>query len=562
MTRTRMFAALIAVVLALAPDARAALEDDPLIKKLLEADQTAGFSGTADRVYGMWGKSLQVAQSSKLETAQAFLKLYGAALGFPADLKLSDWKPLEMPGAAASPALFLAPTIGGVPWLGGAIGFAFDAQGNLAGLIGAYRPLLPALPATIDQAQALKLAVQAAREALPKRPVKAGGKVHQFLHVKDGKLAPVFMVEIALDSPGGQWNVFIGPGGEVLQQICGDLSADPEGTVYPTYPDATMATAKHPLPDLLPPPPGEAWRLNGRFFVSRSSNPQVAISADGQFHFPPKRPRDDGSTRPSTDADFDDPRFLETNVYYHLNHARRRALDLGAGNTDNLPINYDVWIPPLDLAGNEAPGAGAAVTELEREINKARTNNAYFSPVEMHIRFAYRNARFDGIHPATDASVIYHEFGHAVQTAMNPLWRIALGEEGFQAASVGEGFGDFFAAAVTGEPVLGLRYFSTKTGRQRTCANSFVVADIGGKLDKEEHAAGQVFSGTCWELRGKFQNPDDGARLVMHAIRLTPPPATFERVAIGFRVADVLLWGGSHLTVIDEVLKNRGLVPK
>lgn len=557
-------AIMLGAALAGAPDARAALEDNPLIKKLLELDGTVGYKARlSEKVFGFWGKSLKKAKGSAMETAQEFLNVYGLALGFPSELKLADWKRIDLPGSAAPPVLFLAPGVGGVPWLGGAIGFAFDTQGNLAGLIGEYKALLPAVAATIDQGRALKLAVQAARARWPRRPIKAGGKVHQFMEARDGKLLHVFMAELALDAPAGQWNVFIGPGGEVLHEASGDLSAEPAGTVYPTYPDPTMATTRHPLPDLVAPPPGNPWTVHGRYFVSRSSNPQQAVSADGLFEFPPKRPNDDGSARTTTSADFDDPRFLETNVYFYLSRARRRAYDWGGGDTDNLPINFDVWIPPLDLAGNDAPVVGGAVGAIEQKSDESRTNNAYFSPVEMHIRFAYRNPDFGEIHPATDASVIYHEYGHAVQTAINPLWKLALGEDGFQADSVGEGFADFFAASITGDPVLGKRCFSIATGKQRTCQNSFVFADIGtSKLRKEMHAAGQVFSGACFDLRKKIGNPDDAARLVIHAIGFTPPPVTFERVGIGFRVADVILFGGSHLGIIDDVLTSRGLVPK
>src|SRR5260370_9111309 len=64
-------------------------------------------------------------------------------------------------------------------------------------------------------------------------------------------------------------------------------------------------------------------------------------------------------------------------------------------------------------------------------------DNSWFSPHDSSLTFG-----LGGVDDAEDAEIILHELGHAIQDAICP----GFGQSA-EAAAMGEGFGDYFAAS-------------------------------------------------------------------------------------------------------------------
>ena len=110
----------------------------------------------------------------------------------------------------------------------------------------------------------------------------------------------------------------------------------------------------------------------------------------------------------------DDPGFADINAYYHLDLAQRHLKALGF--TDLIPGALDV------------------------DTDAGYQDNSLYDPFERRLELGR-----SGVPDAEDPMVIWHEFGHGVQHHIVP----DLGEEGDWGA-IGEGFGDFLAAAGDG----------------------------------------------------------------------------------------------------------------
>jgi len=181
-----------------------------------------------------------------------------------------------------------------------------------------------------------------------------------------------------------------------------------------------------------------------------------------------------------------DPRFETTMAYAHLDRLQRHFQALGF--------------------------TGAAAVNAEPQ-------NVYTLPVYGFDNSLYMGGQDfilygnGGVDDAEDAEVILHEYGHAVHDAQVPGWG-----DTHEGGSMGEGFGDFLAAA----------YFagSISEGFQDTCiadwdATSYSSAnppclrriDTAKKyptsMTGSVHADGEIWSGFLWDLRTLLRCPDE-----------------------------------------------------
>ncbi|MDH4070060.1 MAG: hypothetical protein OEV30_06520, partial [Ignavibacteria bacterium] len=105
--------------------------------------------------------------------------------------------------------------------------------------------------------------------------------------------------------------------------------------------------------------------------------------------------------------------FEAVNIYYHVSRAYQYIHSLGF----NIPSLKGLQIDPHGYQGSD---------------------NSHYSPSGNWMSFGE-----GGVDDAEDAQVIWHEYAHAIQYNINPVWG------GGESLALGEGFGDYWAASYT-----------------------------------------------------------------------------------------------------------------
>jgi hypothetical protein len=89
------------------------------------------------------------------------------------------------------------------------------------------------------------------------------------------------------------------------------------------------------------------------------------------------------------------------------------------------------------------------------------------------------------------ADVVYHEFGHGFHQYS------AKAGAGTLDPALGEGSGDFYAASITNDPLIGPGFFTNGTGLRALDGGARWPDDI----DQDPHVTGLIWGGTMWDLR-------------------------------------------------------------
>ncbi len=171
-----------------------------------------------------------------------------------------------------------------------------------------------------------------------------------------------------------------------------------------------------------------------------------------------------------------------------------------------------------------------------------------------------------GVDDGEDADVIVHEYGHSLQDqAVKNYGRTV------DAASIGEGFGDYLAAAMsaltTGGSEFdacifdwdGVSYSSTGCGRRAD--RSFTLKKAEAACFEEIHCLGEVWSSTLSELRQTLGVDEAGVsvmdRVTLESNFMLTKGASFKSAAKALLAADQLLYAGAHVPAIQAELTAR-----
>ena len=235
----------------------------------------------------------------------------------------------------------------------------------------------------------------------------------------------------------------------------------------------------------------------------------------------------------------DEHGFEEVMVYYHVDAARR-------------------YLERLGYRGPRAIFRGA----MRANVNGTRDDNSWYSPTEKMLTFGTGD-----IDDAEDAETILHEFGHAIQDAICPDFG-----QSKEAAAMGEGFGDYFAASMCE---------SKKPARYATSVMSWdgLFAGLSSRLDPpclrrvdsrmthadfnergDEHDNGQIWSATLWEVR-KLLGREKGDRVILESHFQLDGFTTFARGARAILDADRNLEGGRHVAALARIFRRRKIGP-
>jgi hypothetical protein len=238
-----------------------------------------------------------------------------------------------------------------------------------------------------------------------------------------------------------------------------------------------------------------------------------------------------------------DDRFEALMAYFHIDRAQSYVQSLGFPNVLSSRIRANVNAP--------IPGP----------MTEDGQDNSYFDPLTGELTFGTGWAD-----DAEDAETIVHEYGHALQDAQIPGFPLTAG-----AAAIGEGWGDYFASALsaTYTPRAGFDgcwdewdAFASGLGNclrrvdwnLRPGQASSDCTDV-----TDEHCAGEVWSGALWAIRRAIGGRIADRMALQSHFSLTAS-ASFGDAARALFAADRALYGGVHRFVLKAVLASRGLV--
>jgi Fungalysin metallopeptidase (M36) len=202
-------------------------------------------------------------------------------------------------------------------------------------------------------------------------------------------------------------------------------------------------------------------------------------------------------------------------------------------------------------------------------------DNSFYTPLGDRIELGT-----GGVDDGEDQDTIIHEYGHAVQDA-----QVRGFGRGLQAGSMGEGFGDYLAAAMSAETRLVrkhgrfdpcvMEWDSTSYAAVPSClrrtdspiTKSQAYARCRDPISgtRDVHCVGEVWSGALWRLRRALGN--DGGESIMDQVVLAshfmlPPGASFSQAARALIDADEAIHGaGDHCAAIRAEMVDRGLLP-
>ncbi len=225
-------------------------------------------------------------------------------------------------------------------------------------------------------------------------------------------------VVVPVAQPLGDWEIFVDArSGQVIRiadqakyadGIGGTFDPDPLTTAEVSYggqyvdnndadsPVLTAEVVTHTLRDITFN--GSIYSLSGPWITLLDFEPPVSPPATS--------PTPDGFQFTRAAQGFED-----ANVYFHIDQNQRYIQSLGFNNIQHNSIQCD----PHGLNGDD---------------------NSHYIPSSNRIAWGE-----GGVDDAEDADVLLHEYGHAIQQSSRPGWG------GGQQASMGEGFGDYWAGS-------------------------------------------------------------------------------------------------------------------
>ncbi|MFC1745329.1 M36 family metallopeptidase [Candidatus Riflebacteria bacterium] len=319
----------------------------------------------------------------------------------------------------------------------------------------------------------------------------------KILYGTDSGYKFAYKVLFSAREPLGDYRVIVNAeNGQVLTRENLIYHATGKGSIYKEHP-LNSSVSEAVLKNL-----NIKSKLKGSWGWVINEDTAEAVSKDGKFIFAPQ-----------------DTHFDEVNVYFHINRIGEFYKKL---NFTMYPIKCIVHVGD-------------------------KYDNAFFSPWQKTLNFGDGNKLND---LSKEASVIYHEYTHAVTNKMASM-------RGHEGGCMHEGYSDYFACSIENDPLLG-EYVMNKLGkpwmRNLTDTNKHYPEDMAGEI----HRDGEIWGSSLWTLRKLL-----GARvadLIIHESRnYLPSRPTFRDGASGIIKADKKFFNGKHESKIRNVFQKRGI---
>jgi hypothetical protein len=355
----------------------------------------------------------------------------------------------------------------------------------------------------------------------------------------DGKrIHAAWRVRIARRRPAEEWIVYVNARtGGILSQYDNLSAATGRALVFD--PSPVSALGGHDT--LLTPArrirriPRDAYQqvvlrgLNGTGFLEGSRVTTAPTDKRRRVHDPKHR----------FDLEANAVGFEEVMAYYHIDTAIRYLEDLG------FKGNRKIFRQPVPV-----------------NVNGTREDNSWYSPWLKQLTFGT-----GAIDDAEDAETILHELGHAIQDAICPDFG-----QSKEAAAMGEGFGDYFAASF---------FADRKPERYATTVMSWDGLLIGleegsdppclRRLDgdltfddfrtrDDEHENGRIWAATLWDVSCALgRNVAD--TLILESHFQLDGFTTFARGARAIIDADANLNDGVNVPALEAMFAKRRIAP-
>lgn len=217
-----------------------------------------------------------------------------------------------------------------------------------------------------------------------------------------------------------------------------------------------------------------------------------------------------------------DPRFEETMAYVHGDRSLALADSLGF--------------------------TGIFPHPLRMRLHATEADNSWYSRPTREVLLGD-----GGVDDAEDADIIIHETAHALHDALVP----GFGDGDTRAIS--EGFADFWAASLTGDPCIG---DWDATSYSPPCLRSAdEPATWPAWLNGRPHHDGAIWSGLLWDLRGRLGRVD-AERLAVAALLEQGTASSWTEAARGLLRAAERLDLGGRMAEVRTALADRGLTPR
>jgi hypothetical protein len=262
--------------------------------------------------------------------------------------------------------------------------------------------------------------------------------------------------------------------------------------------------------------------LTGAYVRVKSSTGKAAMAVDGAF--------------PAFHRDSD--QFEQVMGYHWVTTAQLYLQHLGFGSA----------LPPVNQR------------QIELRIDQFGGDNSFFRDDKANITLGK-----GGVDDAEDAEVIVHEYGHSVQDG-----QVAGFGTSEEAGSIGEGFSDYLAVAVTswasGVPTLTPEacvadWDSTSYTRtvphclRRLDATLHYPDDVVGEV----HADGEIWSRALWDIRTGLGDTR-GSTVIVDAQFAFAPDTTFAAAATATVATAQRLYGNSAANTVRAAFQARGIL--
>jgi len=397
------------------------------------------------------------------------------------------------------------------------------------------------LPATadvrIDTARAVRLACASVGKRARGARVVGRDKVW---FPRRTRIHPAYKVRLQRRRPAGEWIVYVdATTGAILWKY--DNLAVARARVFDPNPVVALGDWRSLLHDRKPVmrPPAKTYKsvtLRGLAKSGLLDGPRVTTSPTRN-----RVRRRNGDFRCfSFEAGFE-----EAMTYHHVDSAIRYVESLG--------YRGDRRIFREPLCVNARAG---------------REDNSWYMPSAHELGFGTGD-----VDDAEDGETILHEFGHALQDAICPDFG-----QSAEAAAMGEGFGDYFAASyfasrkvrdakillpcvMTWDGIL----FADKTQPDRPpCVRrldgTLTYESFDHSATADEHANGEIWSATLWEI-WNLLGRDTADRIIIESHFQLDGYTSFAKGARAILDADRNLFRGRHLTGLKQIFHRRGIGP-
>jgi len=411
-------------------------------------------------------------------------------------------------------------TYRGIPVYGAQVSIHFDRAGDIVSVNNSYQPgvALRSVTPTLNRTDA-----QARVSGLIKNASKSDSTLVAL--GLNGTFTLVWRVVVSTDGP--TWESFIDA--TYGKALIGprDINRYVNGTGQVYNVNAIVATHDNSLldnADSASAVPAAAYRIvtlqgllgNGHLdgtYASSSKTKKQVSDAGNIFIF-----------------DRSNDGFSETMGYYYIDYAERYIQSLGFNNVNNRQQVF--------------------------AVNRLKIDNSFYSPSSTEISLG-----LGGVDDAEDAEVILHEYGHSIQDNQVPNFGSSL-----EGGSMGEGFGDYWAASVGAQFSGGFQdlclaewdatsYSSSNPPcLRRLDGTKHYPEDLAGEV----HDDGEIWSAALWQIRTAI-GATNSDKVVLASHFLLSPTASFNQGANALVTAGISLGFGNHqLNQMRNILRDRG----